>query len=217
MESPEKSDEENWNLYVLRYNSTGNYYVGIQNRGWPERMLDHWRGTTGPQVPDWSYMNKSGEGFTCYWYKVKKVKSSHYGVGKALADRCENQLAKMLADKISTIAPEKAMRPLVANNRFINGCNNVTINSVRVEPGNILYDRTSFDSAIDKYLRSVDKQELRITGLEYHCKLKCRAIFEIGEFIDTGFQQKWYEKATCLYFYDDCQSGAAGEIDSTRC
>ncbi len=37
-----KENQEKWNLYVLRYNYSGNYYVET-TLDFEERILDHWR------------------------------------------------------------------------------------------------------------------------------------------------------------------------------
>lgn len=44
------------NLYVLRYNDTGNYYVGTATN-LEKRMLVHWRRES--KLPIWSKKNKS--------------------------------------------------------------------------------------------------------------------------------------------------------------
>lgn len=48
------------NLYVLRYNETGNYYVGTAIN-LEKRMLVHWRRES--KLPIWSKKNKSKKGF----------------------------------------------------------------------------------------------------------------------------------------------------------
>ena len=53
------------NLYVLRYNETGNYYVGTSTN-LEKRMLVHWRRES--KLPIWSKKNESKKGFKFYWF-----------------------------------------------------------------------------------------------------------------------------------------------------
>ena len=90
-----------WNLYVLRYNYSGNYYVGT-TPDFENRMLTHWRRTsTNNNLPMWSKENKSINGFKYYWFKINKE-----GVEQGKAEHCENCLADLLVEEIKKLNKE---------------------------------------------------------------------------------------------------------------
>ncbi len=108
---PEEDNKEKWYLYVLRYNYSGNYYVGITNN-LENRMLVHWRRTsTKRKLPIWSKMNKSTKGFRFYWFNINNI-----GVSQSYADHCENMLAKNVVKKIKDINNEKFIKKVHTGN-----------------------------------------------------------------------------------------------------
>lgn len=104
-----------WNLYVLRYNYSGNYYVGT-TINFESRMLDHWRKTSiEGELPIWSSKNKSTKGFEFYWLYIGED-----GVGQDEAEHCENRLANLLIEKIKDINNnEFIMEVHVGNGKFV--------------------------------------------------------------------------------------------------
>lgn len=105
-----------YKLYVLRYNSSGNYYVGI-TKSLGKRMLVHWRGTSKRRLPQWSSRNKSKRGFKFYWFDIDKDV-----VSQSCADRCENQLAQQLLKKIIDVNNKKFIEEIhVGNGKFVDG------------------------------------------------------------------------------------------------
>lgn len=107
------NNEKN-NLYVLRYKSSGHYYVGTAEN-LEERILKHWRRTS--KLPQWSKLNKSKNGFIFYWFRFNGD-----GVSRSEADLCENHLAKLIARQIKFINEKKFIKEVhVGNNDFIDG------------------------------------------------------------------------------------------------
>lgn len=99
--------EKKWNLYVLRYDYSGNYYVGTTSRDFKERMLDHLRRTScNNNLPQWSMKNESTKGFHYYWFKVAEgdisqsdadwFKLAEGGISQSDAEKCEDNLAELL-------------------------------------------------------------------------------------------------------------------------
>lgn len=95
------SDEKKNNLYVLRYNHSGNYYVGTAE-DLQKRMTIHWRKKSRKKLPSWSRDNKSYKGFVFYWFHIEGN-----GVSRSHADLCENHLAKLITRKIEYINQKK--------------------------------------------------------------------------------------------------------------
>ncbi len=96
------------NLYVLRYNQTGNYYVGT-TKNFPKRMLDHWRKES--KSPIWSQKNTSTKGFKFYWFNI-----NGNGVSRSEADLCENRMAEILFDLIRKKNNEKFIKEVHVGN-----------------------------------------------------------------------------------------------------
>lgn len=96
------------NLYVLRYNQTGNYYVGT-TKNFPKRMLDHWRKES--KSPIWSQKNTSTKGFEFYWFNI-----NGNGVSRSEADLCENRMAEILFDLIRKKNNEKFIKEVHVGN-----------------------------------------------------------------------------------------------------
>lgn len=106
-----KEKDENFNLYVLRYNYSGNYYVGITNN-FEKRMLVHWRRTSVKRkLPLWSKINNSTKGFRFYWFKINNT-----GVSQSYADQCENQFAEKIIKKINDINDENFIKKIHVGN-----------------------------------------------------------------------------------------------------
>ena len=54
-----KENKEKWNWYVLRYDYSGNYYVGT-TIDFGRRMEEHWKQTSSKsELLKWSEKNKS--------------------------------------------------------------------------------------------------------------------------------------------------------------
>lgn len=68
----QNENDENWNLYVLRYDYSANYYVGT-NQDLKRRMGEHWKRTSPKRLSSiWSSKNIPTKGFRFYWFKVEK-------------------------------------------------------------------------------------------------------------------------------------------------
>lgn len=96
------------NLYVLRYNETGNYYVGTATN-FEKRMLVHWRRES--KLPIWSKKNESKKGFKFYWFIIGKD-----GVSRSKADLCENRMAEILVEIIKNKNEEKFVKKIHVGN-----------------------------------------------------------------------------------------------------
>lgn len=115
-----EENRKRWNLYILRYNSSGNYYVGI-TENLERRMLVHWRRESRRKgLPKWSSLNESKEGFKFYWFDIDKEI-----VSQSCADRCENQLAQRLLEEIRDVDNENLIEEIhVGNGKFVDGKEN---------------------------------------------------------------------------------------------
>lgn len=157
-----ENNKKNWNLYILRYNSSGNYYVGITEN--PEkRMLVHWRRKSKRKgLPKWSNINESKQGFKFYWFDIDKDV-----VSQSCADRRENQLAQRLFKKIIDVNNEKPIEEIhVGNGKFIDGKeDNYDVN--------ITVDNTikrDIDSKIEVFLKNPILLNLKKVNEEILCR-----------------------------------------------
>lgn len=127
-----KAKKKDWNLYVLRYNYSGNYYVGT-TIDFERRMNEHWKQTsTKSELPIWSEKNKSTKGFKFYWFKIEKE-----GVEQGEAEHCENYLAEQLVEEIKRLNREVH----VGNGKFVDTEEDTHVIEIEVNGiGNILND-----------------------------------------------------------------------------
>lgn len=87
-----------WYIYVLKYKSTGNYYVGVTPNLW-KRMLIHWRRISYKNnLPKWSFLNRSRLGFKFFWFKC----DSHI-LSQSEADRLENEISFLILSFIEPL------------------------------------------------------------------------------------------------------------------
>ena len=156
------------NLYVLRYNHSGNYYVGT-TRNFEKRMLDHWRKES--KSPIWSQKNTSTEGFKFYWFNI-----NGNGVSRSEADKCENCMAEKLLEIIRNNNNEKSVRKIHVGNGPYYDLN------MPVKP----YDYDGEDAPplndIDKEIMEYLKKAEPLKVGEKNISIKCWRIGHIGEF-----------------------------------
>lgn len=146
--SLEKEENNKFKLYVLRYNHSGNYYVGI-NENLEKRMLVHWRRKSKKKgVPNWSIDNKSQKGFKFYRFDIEgdAVSQSH-------ADRCEDQLAKWFAQKIKEINDKKFIAEVyVSNGLLVDASGERKARKVKITTDDP--DKKRIDSKIEEILKA---------------------------------------------------------------
>lgn len=109
---------ENCHLYVLRYNYSGNYYVGSTTGDLNKRMKRHFQENCNKNTPCWSCKNKSSKGFEYYWYDVHDRDESHknedYATNKlqSIGDCCENVFTDEFMKEIEKITANKLDRKI---------------------------------------------------------------------------------------------------------
>lgn len=173
------SSKEKWNLYVLRYNYSGNYYVGT-TPDFEDRMLDHWRKTSEKKnLPIWSKKNKSKKGFKFFWFKIENE-----GVEQGEAEHCEWELARLLVDEIKKISHENPLEKIHVGNCGLVDCKEYDFES-EPEP------TPSLDEKIEEYLK-----ESRILDTKNgKFQIRCYAIGYVGEYNDGQCNKSWEEVA----------------------
>lgn len=174
-----------WNLYVLRYHYSGNYYVGT-TIDFEDRMLDHWRKTsTKGELPQWSLKNKSTKGFEFYWFNINQC-----GVSQGKAEHCENQLAKLLVEKIEDINGKKFTKEVhVGNGKFVDGKEDNYDIEIKVDDPPI-----DIDEEIKNYLKELKSLEPKNENEKF--SIKCIKIGNVGEYDHSQREKKWYEVET---------------------
>lgn len=189
---PEEDDKEKWYLYVLRYNFSGNYYVGITN-DLKKRMLVHWRRTSiKRKLPIWSKMNKSTKGFRFYWFNINST-----DVSQSYADHCENKFAEKILKKIKDINNEKFIKKVYVGNgncidRKYNYCTKIEINDIKNEFNYI-------DEVIAYYL--IDSEKLGFK--ENEVQIECCNIGYLGEYDHSQCNKSWSDVAIIEFSIDN--------------
>lgn len=177
MSSGEKNKK--WNLYVLRYNYSSNYYVGT-TPNFENRMLVHWRRTsTKNNLPIWSKENKSINGFKYYWFKVNKD-----GVEQSKAEYCENYLAEQLVEEVKRLNKEVH----VGNSKFIDTEDDYVI---EIEVNDIENNLNDIDKEITDYLKGfkfIKQQEAKEELSIECCRIGC-----VGEYDHSQCNKSWKE------------------------
>jgi hypothetical protein len=178
--------EEKWNLYVLRYNYSGNYYVGTAI-DFEDRMLDHWRRNSDSvnRLPNWSKRNESIKGFKFFWFNIKEC-----GVSRGYAERCENRLAELLAEEIENINHEKLSREIHVGSGLGVDCKGY---NQKFEP------KASLDEKIEKYLKELKRLETK----DGEFQIECYGIGYIGEYDNRQCNKSWKDVASIRYLSDN--------------
>lgn len=162
------SGEEKWNLYVLRYNYSGNYYVGT-TINFERRMGEHWKQTSAKsELPIWSEKNKSTKGFKFYWFKVEGE-----GVKQGEAEHCENYLAEKLVKEIKRLNKEVH----VGNGKFVDTEDSYVI---EIEVNDIENNLNDFDQEITNFLKKI--KFLRPQKVNKELSIECCRIGYVGEY-----------------------------------
>lgn len=173
-----KENKEKWNLYVLRYDYSGNYYVGT-TIDFGRRMEEHWKQTSSKsELSKWSEKNKSTKGFKFYWFKIEKE-----GIEQGEAEHCENQLAEQLVreiKKLKEINHEEFIEGgHVGNGPYVD--REYCVNEINVG--------VLIDERIKEYLKNLeflDTEKGRFT-------MKCCRIGHVGEYHHNQCNRKWRE------------------------
>lgn len=179
--SSEKNSEM-FNLYVLRYNYSGNYYVGITNN-FEKRMLVHWRRTSiKRKLPIWSKMNKSTKGFRFYWFNINKN-----GVSQSEADHYESQLAKKIVEKIGYINNKKFIKNVHIGNG--NCIDREYEYDTKIEISSIKNEFNDIDEMISDFLINPEKLGFK----EDKIQIECCNIGYLGEYDSSQHDKSWRE------------------------
>ena len=175
-----KNKNKKWNLYVLRYNYSGNYYVGT-TIDFERRMKEHWRRDLEKKLPQWSIKNKSNKGFKFYWFYIEKK-----GVEQGKAEHCEWELARLIVDKINH---EKLAEEIhVGNWKLVDG---EKYNSeFELEPS------PSLDEKIEEYLIK-ELEELETEDGKF--QIECCAIGYIGKYDNSKCNKSWKKTASIRF------------------
>lgn len=170
-----EGNKKNWNLYVLRYNYSGNYYVGTTTDH-ASRMEEHWKQTSSKSdIPIWSEKNKSNKGFKFYWLIIEKD-----GVEQGEAEHCEYALAKHLVQTINELKEsnyEKFSEEHVGNASFVD----INYCVQKIDVG------VAIDEKIKEYLKNLKSLD---TGSECF-SVKCCRIGYVGEYDSSQSNKKW--------------------------
>lgn len=184
VELSKNKEKKDWKLYVLRYNYSGNYYVGT-TEDFENRMLDHWRKTSEKKnLPIWSKRNKSKKGFKFFWFNIEKS-----GVSQSYAEHCEWKLAKMIFKEIKKINHKKLAEEIHVGNWKLVDCKKY---NSKFEPN------VSFDEKIEKYLKELKKIETK----DGKFQIECYAIGYIGEYDNSQCNKSWEEVASIRFLSD---------------
>lgn len=175
-----RNRKKNWNLYVLRYDYSANYYVGT-NQDLKRRMGEHWKRTsTNQNLPKWSEKNHSTKGFRFYWFKVNES-----GVSKKSADHCENCLAHKLVDQIKILPVD-----IYVGSNKIFGREETPIDEFEVIENKD--NSINIDNEIDELF--INLNVLTCPKIKEDFSIKCYAIGHIGEYDEKRQYNKKFEK-----------------------
>lgn len=172
------------NLYVLRYNHSGNYYVGT-TKNFEKRMLDHWRKSS--KSPIWSRNNTSTNGFKFYWFNI-----NGNGVSRSEADLCENSMAEKIFDIIRKKNDEKFVKEIhVGNGSYYDV--NIPVKEYKYNAKN--KDKiplNDIDKEIMKCLKKIDNLEVGKNKIP----IKCWRIGCVEEFHQSKCNKSLIEVVT---------------------
>ena len=172
-----KMDNKKWNLYVLRYNYSGNYYVGT-TPDFDNRMSIHWRRTSvNNNLPIWSKENKSINGFKYYWFKI-----NNKGVEQGEAEGCENDLAEILVNELRKLNKDVH----VGNGKFVD---TEEIRWIEIEIKGSENNFNEIDEKITSYLKQLKFLEYKIN--EEKTSIKCFEIGSVKEYDSSQCKKKW--------------------------
>lgn len=186
MDSEEMNNK--WNLYVLRYNYSGNYYVGIA-KDLNGRMEEHWKQTSSKsKLSIWSEKNKSTKGFKFYWFKILKEDVEH-----SEAQYCENQLAEDLVRKIKILKETNhemfSEGGHVGNGEYVDRKYCVS----KIDVG------VPIDERIKEYLKNLDFLDTK----KGRFSIKCCRIGYIGEYHNNQCHKRWGQVETVEFLCDN--------------
>ncbi len=176
-----------WSLYVLRYNYSGNYYVGIA-KDLKGRMEEHWKQSSSKsELSIWSEKNKSTKGFKFYWFNIKKEDVEH-----SEAQHCENQLAEQLVQEIELLKETKhemfSEGGHVGNGEYVDRKYRVTQINVGVP----------IDERIKAYLKNLEFLDTK----KGRFSIKCCRIGYVGEYHRNQCNKKWEQVETVEFSND---------------
>lgn len=172
------------NLYVLRYNQSGNYYVGTA-KNFEKRMLDHWRKSS--KSPTWSRSNTSTNGFIFYWFNI-----NGNGVSRSEADHCENRMAEILFEIIRKKNNEKFVKEIHVGNGSHYDLN-IPVKEYKYNGKNKnKIPLNDIDKEIMEYLKKTDNLEVGKKKIP----IKCWRIGHIEEFHQSQCNKSLIEVVT---------------------
>lgn len=185
---------EKWNLYVLRYDYSGNYYVGSAPN-LELRMFDHWRRTSDKgDLPVWSALNNSTEGFKYYWFNINSN-----DVSQSVANCSENALTMEFCELIKNLSDNELNTKIY----MFGGCSvkppypNVT--SIEKES---LVDDERYQN-ISMYLKNIKDHKLETKKGEYSISLF--EVGTVGRYQQTDCNKDWHEVASVEFSEDNIE------------
>lgn len=178
---PDGEKNKKYQLYVLRYNSFGNYYVGI-TKNLKRRMLVHWRRESRKKgLPKWSSLNEHKKGFKFYWFDIDKDV-----VSQSCADHCENQLANRIFDEIEKVNNKKIPEEIhVGNGKFVDGKENNY--DIKKTDDNLI--KRDIDNKIEVFLKKPIL--LKLKKINEEVLIRNIKIGNIGEYDANKCNKKW--------------------------
>lgn len=179
------SEKEKWNLYVLRYNYTSNYYVGIA-KDLKGRMEEHWKQSSSKsELSIWSEKNQSTKGFKFYWFEIEKE-----DVGHSEAQHCENELAEQLVREIGIL--KETNQEMFSGGRHV-GNGEFVDRRYCVSKINV---GIPIDERIKEYLKNLEFLDTK----KGRFSIKCFRIGYVGEYHRNQCNKKWGQVETVEFF-----------------
>lgn len=188
MENKEE-EKKKWGLYVLRYNYSGNYYVGDTDN-LEKRMLIHLKQTS--KLPKASWANHSTMGFKSYWFTI-----DNNNVSQSEAGLLENAFTREIDKMIEKIEGHERDREIYASGGDLAKNPYPKINPVEKDS----LENDERHKKIDMYLKKISGHKLKIKYGEYSISLL--EIGTVGEYHHKDCNKGWYELASIEFSVDN--------------
>lgn len=169
---------EKWYLYVLRYNYSGNYYVG-DTKDLEKRMLIHLKRTS--KLPQASWANHSTKGFKYYWFEI-----DGYYVSRSEADLSENAFTKEIGKVIEKLEDNELNRKIYIRGGYLAKNPYPKINPVEKDA----LEDDEGHKKIYTYLKNIKERELETKKGE-HSIISLLEIGTVGEYQQTDCHKQW--------------------------
>lgn len=179
-----RNRKKNWNLYVLRYNYSGNYYVGTTPNFIKRMEIHRRRRSTKHNLPECSADNYSTKGFRFYWFLIEKR-----GVKQGVAEKCEYCLANELEAELRNLNPN------------VHVWNGTRYAEYKKSKGNAITENKdnlmNIDHAINEFLKN--RQSLNPSETPKNLSIKCYKMGCIEEYDETQCNKSFDDVAKYEY------------------